>query len=270
MITAENFRERATPNPTEQHLTLVVFVTFVLFAVFVYQFHTLIAPKLGVIFLLLPGSHLLILVHESIHAALSIIDGDSIIYVNIERPTRLFHGGGSTETIIKRSYFKGFTFSMGYLGSSAFFSLLIFSGFDILASKIMSFVLVPPLLLTLLWTDPRQGTTGYWIVAAVVVTTVPWWFVDHARGLRFWILWLGTSGMLYDLQLTWQTLVAATTEAGDAKLFAMVVGGKPKVWSRIWWFFDILFLAAAVFSAILLFKDTRAEQIRRAASFLPT
>ena len=33
MITAEDFRERAIPNPTEQHLTLVVFITFVLFAV---------------------------------------------------------------------------------------------------------------------------------------------------------------------------------------------------------------------------------------------
>ena len=126
--------------------------------------------KLGAIFLLLPGSHLLVLVHESIHAAFSIIDGDYLISVNTMKPSRLRQGGGATAFLQKRAYFKGFAFSMGYLGSSAFFSLLIFSGFDILASKIMSFVLVPPLLLTLLWSDPRQGTTGYWIVAAVVVS----------------------------------------------------------------------------------------------------
>ena len=33
MISREQFVERAIPNPTEQHLSLVVFVTFVLFAV---------------------------------------------------------------------------------------------------------------------------------------------------------------------------------------------------------------------------------------------
>ena len=126
--------------------------------------------KLGLIFLLLPGSHLIILVHEAFHAAFSIIDGDYLIYVDAMKPSRLYQGGGSTLFMPKRTFFKGFTYSMGYLGSSAFFSLLIFSGFDILASKIMSFVLVPPLLLTLLWSDPRQGTTGYWIVAAVVVS----------------------------------------------------------------------------------------------------
>lgn len=59
--------------------------------------------------------------------------------------------------------------------------------------------------------------------------TVPWWFVDHARGLRFWILWLGTSGMLYDLQLNWATLVVPVNAAVDAQLFARHVGGKPKV-----------------------------------------
>ena len=71
------------------------------------------------------------------------------------------------------------------------------------------------------------------MLAACHIATVPWWFVDHARGLRFWILWLGTSGTLYDLQLNWQTLVVAETATVDAMAFASVVGGKPKVrWER--------------------------------------
>ena len=126
--------------------------------------------RLGIVFLLLPGSHLLILVHECIHAAFSIVDGDYLIYVDIMKPSRLRQGGGASLFMVNRTYFKGLLASMGYLGSSAFFSLLIFSGFDILASKIMSFVLIPPLLLTLLWSDPHKGTTGYWIVAAVVIS----------------------------------------------------------------------------------------------------
>ena len=96
----------------------------------------------GTQFLLLPGALLLVLVHEWMHAAFGILDGDMLAYIDVSKPSRSRgFGGGVTWSIPKRTFFKIFKASMGYLGSSAVFSLMIFSSFNILASKIICFAL---------------------------------------------------------------------------------------------------------------------------------
>ena len=92
--------------------------------------------------MLLPGASLTILVHEWFHAAFGILDGDRLVSIDVDKPLRSGLGGGVTTDIEECRQFKIFKASMGYLGSNAIFSLLIFSSFNILASKIICFALV--------------------------------------------------------------------------------------------------------------------------------
>ena len=121
-------------------------------------------------FWLMPGSLLIVIVHECLHAVLNIVDGDYIIDLRADKPSRFRWGGGMTQFIPRGRSFKALQSSIGYLGSSVFCSLLIFSGFDILASKIMAFALIPFGIMTLLWANRQNGTTPYWAVAAVAIS----------------------------------------------------------------------------------------------------
>ena len=75
------------------------------------------------------------------------------------------------------------TLPAGYLGSSLIGALLIFCGFNIVASKIASFVLAGCFLLTLWWAR-RDWLTIVTILMAVGLL-VACWFIAHAEALRF-------------------------------------------------------------------------------------
>ena len=75
------------------------------------------------------------------------------------------------------------TLPAGYLGSSLIGALLIFCGFDIVASKVASIVLAVCFLLTLWWAR-RDWLTIVTILAAVGML-IACWFIDHAEPLRF-------------------------------------------------------------------------------------
>ena len=75
------------------------------------------------------------------------------------------------------------TLPAGYLGSSLIGALLIFCGFDIVASKVASIVLGVCFLLTLWWARRDWLTIG--TVLAAVGLLIACWFIDHAEPLRF-------------------------------------------------------------------------------------
>lgn len=83
------------------------------------------------------------------------------------------------------------TLPAGYLGSSLIGALLIFCGFDIVASKIASFALGVCFLLTLWWAR-RDWLTIITITLAIGLL-VAFWFIDHAEPLRFVVVSLACS-----------------------------------------------------------------------------
>jgi Zn-dependent protease with chaperone function len=76
-----------------------------------------------------------------------------------------------------------FTLPAGYLGSSLIGALLIFCGFDIVASKVASLVLGGCFLLTLWWAR-RDWLTIVTVLLAVALL-VACWFIEHGEALRF-------------------------------------------------------------------------------------
>lgn len=91
--------------------------------------------------------------------------------------------GGVTHMVGGKS---ALTLPAGYLGSSLIGALLIFCGFNIVASKIASFVLAACFLLTLWW-GKRDWLTIVTILMAVGLL-VAFWFIKHAQPLRFLVV----------------------------------------------------------------------------------
>jgi hypothetical protein len=91
--------------------------------------------------------------------------------------------GGVTHMVGGKS---ALTLPAGYLGSSLIGALLIFCGFNIVASKIASFVLAACFLLTLWW-GKRDWLTIVTILMAVGLI-VGFWFIKHAQPLRFLVV----------------------------------------------------------------------------------
>ena len=75
------------------------------------------------------------------------------------------------------------TLPAGYLGSSLIGALLIFCGFNIVASKIASIVLGVCFLLTLWWA--RKDWLTILTITLAIGLLVACWFIAHAQALRF-------------------------------------------------------------------------------------
>lgn len=89
------------------------------------------------------------------------------------------------------------TLPAGYLGSSFIGALLIFCGFNIVASKVASIVLGVCFLLTLWWAR-RDWLTIVTVLLAVGLL-VACWFIKHAEPLRFVVLFIGVMSALYSV-----------------------------------------------------------------------
>lgn len=92
------------------------------------------------------------------------------------------HEGGVT---IMQGGISAITLPAGYLGSSIIGALLIFAGFDIVASKIASIVLGVCFLLTLWWA--RKDWLTITTIFLAVGLLVACWFIAHGEALR-WVV----------------------------------------------------------------------------------
>src|SRR5215469_5653725 len=118
---------------------------------------------------------LVIAFHEFGHAITACCTGGRVESISLDP-----HEGGVTHM---RGGISAITLPAGYLGSSLIGALLIFCGFDIVASKIASIVLGVCFLLTLWWAR-RDWLTIITVLLAVGLL-VACWFIKHAEPLRF-------------------------------------------------------------------------------------
>lgn len=76
-------------------------------------------------------------------------------------------------------------------------ALLVFCGFDVVASKVASIVVGVMFLLTLWW-----GKRDWLTILTILLATgliVACWFIAHGVALRFYMLFLGVMNSLYSL-----------------------------------------------------------------------
>ena len=127
--------------------------------------------------------------HEFGHAITALLTGGRVKSISLDP-----HEGGVTHMYGGR---QAITLPAGYLGSSLIGGLLIFCGFDIVASKVASIVLGVCFLLTLWWARRDWLTIG--TVLAAVGLLVACWFIAHAEALRFVVLFIGVMSSLYSV-----------------------------------------------------------------------
>lgn len=136
-----------------------------------------------------PFKMLVIAFHEFGHASTACCTGGRVESIKLDP-----REGGVT---MMRGGISAITLPAGYLGSSLIGALLIFCGFDIIASKVVSFVLAVCFLLTLWW-GKKDWLTIFTVLLAVGLL-VACWFIAHAQALRFFVLFIGVMSSLYSV-----------------------------------------------------------------------
>lgn len=121
---------------------------------------------------------LVIAFHEFGHAITAILTGGKVKSIQLDP-----HEGGATQI---SGGISAITLPAGYLGSSLIGALLIFCGFDIVASKVASIVLGVCFVVTV-WFGRRDWLTIVTVLMAVGLL-IGFWFIAQAEALRFLVV----------------------------------------------------------------------------------
>jgi hypothetical protein len=196
------------------------------------------------------------------------------------------------------------TLPAGYLGSSLIGALLIFCGFDIVASKIASIVLGVCFLLTLWWARRDWLTIG--TILAAVALLIACWFIAHAEALRFVVVSLlfclnyGCAVLTQNPAFHWRhvcpvqclgyrktcppsfsslanktikqcdDLILRKVNTSDASVFAKRYGGSSQCWGVIWSIVSLFFMAMGIVAGIAAFPESATQQRDDSKHFIPT
>ncbi|KAI0877754.1 peptidase M50B-like-domain-containing protein [Hypoxylon argillaceum] len=207
-----------------------------------------------------PFKMLVIAFHEFGHALAAVLTGGRVKSISLDP-----HEGGVTHMVGGKS---AITLPAGYLGSSLIGAILIFTGFNIVASKIVSIVLGVCFLLTLWW-GKRDWLTITTILLAVGLLVASW-FIVHAEGLRFVVLFIGVMSSLYSVWDICDDLILRKVNSSDASVFAKRYGGSSQCWGVVWSIISVLFLVAGIIAGIAVFPQSFAQQEDDSKNFLPT
>ena len=198
--------------------------------------------------------------HEFGHAITAILTGGKVESISLDP-----HEGGVTHM---RGGIAAFTLPAGYLGSSIIGALLIFCGFNIVASKIASMVLAVCFLLTLYW-GKRDWLTILTILSAVGLL-IACWFINHAEALRFVVLFIGVMSALYSIWDICDDLILRKVNSSDASVFAKRYGGSSHCWGVIWSIISICVMAVGIVGGLAAFSQSFEQQREDSKHFIPT
>ncbi|KAK4692453.1 hypothetical protein P7C71_g4755, partial [Lecanoromycetidae sp. Uapishka_2] len=209
---------------------------------------------------LYPFKMLVIAFHEFSHAIASVLTGGKVESISLDpREGGVTHMRGGIGVV---------TLPAGYLGSSLIGALLIFCGFDIVASKIASLVLAASFLLTLWW-GKRDWLTISTILAAVGLLA-GCWFIAHAEALRFVVLFIGVMSALYSVWDICDDLIFRKVNSSDASQFAKRYGGSSHCWGIIWSIVSLALMIFSIIAGIAAFHETWNQQEKDSKGFIPT
>ena len=127
---------------------------------------------------------------------------------------------------------------------------MIFAGFNVLASKIVSVIIGICFLLTLYWAKNWIARVLPVLYAGVIVGL---WFLEDGLYLPYVVLFLG---VMTALQSIWdfQGLILHRHPDSDPVKFAEIYGCfPPEVWAFIWCIIALMFMAAFTLLGVMVF-----------------
>ncbi|KAJ2726704.1 hypothetical protein GGI07_000428 [Coemansia sp. Benny D115] len=235
-VSGDDVRNALTPTK-DQRTILIVIGAYTLGILILWNI-----PYLNII--LLPFKLVTVALHEFSHAIAGLCTGAKIksITINPDEGGLTVMSGGKWCCVMPA----------GYLGSSFLGALMVFAGFNILASKIVSVFIAVCLLLTLIWA--RNWPTRI-ITVLFVGLIVGLWFTPHAIGLRYVVLFMGVMSSLYSLwDIVDDTLKRKVNES-DATQFARKTHCSSRLCGFTWLLIALVFLVAAILLGLAFLKD---------------
>lgn len=245
-------------------------------------------------YVLWPFKMLVIAFHEFGHAFACKLTGGKVESISLDP-----REGGVTHM---RGGKGGVTLPAGYLGSSLIGALLTFCGFNIVASKIASFVVGAAFLLIIWWGRRDWLTIG--TVLAAIGLIIGCWFIAEAEALRYVIvskptcfasvarlqsslfrpaeldqlltglppsqLFIGVMSSLYSAWDICDDLIFRKVNSSDASQFAKRYGGSSQCWGVVWSIISLCFMVAGILAGIAAFPQTLAEQKQDSDDFIST
>ncbi|KAJ5217948.1 uncharacterized protein N7498_000047 [Penicillium cinerascens] len=207
-----------------------------------------------------PFKMLVIAFHEFGHASTACCTGGRVKSISLDP-----HEGGVTHM---QGGISAVTLPAGYLGSSIIGALLIFAGFDIVASKVASIILGICFLLTLWWA--RKDWLTIMTILLAVALLVACWFIAHGEALRWVVLFIGVMSALYSVWDICDDLILRKVNTSDASVFASKYGGSSQCWGLIWSIISLVFMAVGIIGGIAVFHESFSQQQDDSKHFIPT
>ncbi|GAA5995251.1 M50 family metallopeptidase [Rhodotorula paludigena] len=215
--------------------------------------------------LLYPFKVFTVAVHEMGHVLVTICMGGHIGVLVIDPKV-----GGLTRMAIKDARELPIPFAalpMGYLFSIIVGGVLTFCGFNTLASKIASFIVV------ICWIGVflRVEVSAKIMTVLAVGLMVGLWFVDHAWGLRFYILFLGVMNSFYVLwDVADDAFFAKQNPSCPYLHWESMPALTPAIWTIIYVVLSFLFFIGFILAALAAWKQSPHAMYCQAQTFLPT
>ncbi|KAJ9070032.1 hypothetical protein DSO57_1012726 [Entomophthora muscae] len=198
--------------------------------------------------ILYPFKLITVAFHEFSHALAGVCTGATILAIKVDPDE-----GGVT---LMRGGAQCFTLPAGYLGSSLIGALMIFTGFNILASKVMTIFIALSLLACLYWAKNwlLRGLTVLFIAIIVLL-----WVFGKGDIMRYVVLFMGVMSCCYSLWDIVEDLVFRKVNESDATKFARLWCCCPaQVCGFLWFIISLIFLSVGVLAGIVVFKDPGA------------
>ncbi|GAA5826756.1 hypothetical protein JCM11251_002883 [Rhodosporidiobolus azoricus] len=215
--------------------------------------------------LLYPFKVFTVAVHEVGHVLVTICLGFRIGVLTIDPKV-----GGITRMVVGDIRDHPIPFAAlppGYLFSIFVGGLLTFCGFNTLASKIASFIV------GLCWIGVflRVEVPAKIMTLLAVGLMVGLWFVDHAWGLRFYILFLGVMNSFYVLwDVADDAFFAKQNPCCPSLFFKAMPALGPGIWTMIWLLLSFLFFVGFILAGLAAWKQDPHAMYCQAQTFLPT
>lgn len=225
-----------------QKFTLIAICCYVVGILFLWN-----VPYLKLI--LYPFKLITVAFHEFSHALAGLCTGAKILAIKIDPDE-----GGVT---MMRGGVLCWTLPAGYLGSSLIGAFMIFTGFNVLASEIMTIFIGLSLLACLYWARNwlLRGLTILFIAIIVLL-----WVFGQGDVMRYIVLFMGVMSCCYSLWDIFEDLVFRKVNESDATKFARLwCCCPPQVCGFLWFCISLLFLVAGVLAGLIAFKDPYAE-----------
>ncbi|KAJ3334064.1 hypothetical protein HDU76_011588 [Blyttiomyces sp. JEL0837] len=195
--------------------------------------------------------------HEFGHASVGLCTGARVQSITLDPDE-----GGLTKMLGGNMYL---SLPAGYLSSSFWGALMIFCGFNVIASKVVIVVVGICMLITLFvaknWLA-RVITIGFIVLMGVLWYVDDVYLKDSDTLLRYVVLFLGVMSSLYSVWDIIEDLVIRKVNESDASHFSRICCHgclAPQAWGVIWFIISILFIAAGVIAALVVFKDDGAR-----------